>query len=156
MTCGSFFKMRVDPKEQQARPYRKFLTWLIALQGLIILLATVEIFWAFGDPERFLGELFTTELTAGDIQQVMLFHFFRQIYMPAILAISSFFMLPKTGVNKTYRWIWGLLLVMQIGLTFINGLHNPVFKWSRIVLLFLTIVLLTASESMVDRERGHG
>ena len=75
MTCGSFFKMRVDPKEQQARPYRKFLTWLIALQGLIILLATVEIFWAFGDPERFLGELFTTELTAGDIQQVMLFPF---------------------------------------------------------------------------------
>lgn len=132
------------------------MTWLITLQGLIILLATVEIFWAFGDPSRFLGELYSTDLTAGDIQQVMLFHFFRQIYVPGILALSSFFMLPKTGINKVYRWIWGLLLVLQIGLTFINGLHNPVFKGLRILLLFLTIVLIASGEAMVDRERGNG
>lgn len=101
---------------------------MVGLAALWIVLATLEVFGAMGNPAAYLGDTATSEHYAV-FRELVLIGFFRQIYLPIIMALSAFFLWPRYGFHRLFKGVFGLFLAVRAGWLMTSSLGFPVFKW---------------------------
>lgn len=121
---------------------------MVSLSALWILLATLEVFAAMGNPDAWLGTAATPE-HYDVLRELILVQFFRQIYLPVIMALSAFFIWPRYGFNKLFKAVFGLFLIIRAIWLFASSVGFTAFKWlygSVMVLIFI-FLMRTGSEN---------
>lgn len=120
---------------------------MVSLCALWIVLATLEVFAAMGNPPAYLGAAATPEHYEL-FRELMLLQFFRQIYMPIIIALSAFFIWPRYGFNRLFKGVFGLFLIVRAAWLVTSGVGFPVFKWlyGLVMLAIFVFLMMTGRE----------
>ncbi|NMA17560.1 MAG: hypothetical protein GX939_02170 [Clostridiaceae bacterium] len=130
-------------RKKRIERHGRQLTVLVSLCAFIVIVATLEVL-RFANAEGFhVWKMLNPEGTAAEYSAMLLISYLVDILIPAGLAIYTYFSIARLGTPRTYRLVWGAIILLAIVRKVLTMRTQSVFWYVSLLFwgaLFLVVI----------------